>query len=127
MTGRRGRDGFEVVREIAAAMEDVQESTTDRGPSFKVHGRLMACKAINKSAEPGSLMARVGFDQRDELIAGDPRVYYLSDHYADHPVVLVRLSRIDRDSLEGLLQMARRFVNTRKRGRRRAPEPRSAT
>jgi hypothetical protein len=76
----------------------------------------MACPAINKSAEPNSLGVFVGFDQRDELLAADPNVYYLTDHYVDHPVVLVRLSQIRRDSLQGLLQMAWRFVSAKNRG-----------
>lgn len=108
---------FDVVREIATAFEDVQESTTYGAPSFKVGGKLMVCPAINKSAEPNSLAVCVGFDHRDELIAAEPRVYYLTDHYADHPYVLVRLSEIRRDSLQGLLRMAWQFVSAKSRGR----------
>lgn len=105
----RNKLDIDVVREIAMTFEGVQESTTYGAPSFKVRGKLMACPAINKSTEPNSLGVFVGFDQRDELLTADPNVYYLTDHYVDHPVVLVRLSPIRRDSLQGLLQMAWRF------------------
>jgi len=37
----------------------------------------------------------VDFDRRAELLAEAPDTYYLTDHYADHPCVLVRLSQID--------------------------------
>ena len=70
----------------------------------------MACIAINRSAEPGSLMVRVDSDERDELLAADPDVYYLTDHYAPYNAVLVRLSRIDPGVLRDLLGMAHKFV-----------------
>ena len=118
---------FRAVREIATALDDVQESTAYGAPAFKVRGRLITCPAIHKSAEADSLVACVGFDQRDELIAADPGVYYLTDHYVDHPVVLVRLPTIRRDSLEGVLQMAWRFVSAKAPVRRRARREPSAS
>jgi putative YjhG/YagF family dehydratase len=47
-------------------------------------------------------------------------VYYVTDHYVNYPTVLVRLSRIDRDSLRDLLGMAWRFVSskTKRSGRK---------
>lgn len=109
---------FDLVRQAAAGLEDVEEATSYSVPSLKVGGKLMTCPAINKSAEPGSLMVRVSLEERDELIAADPEVYYVTDHYVNHPSVLVRLSKIRRDSLEGLLRMSWRFLNSRnKRGR----------
>ncbi len=101
---------IEVVRKIALSMEGVEEVTTWGVSGFKIRGKLMACPAINKSAEPDSLMARVGFDERDELITADPDVYYLTDHYKDHPVVLARLSRIRKDALRGLIELAWRHA-----------------
>ncbi len=123
----RNKLDIDVVREIAMAFEGVQESTTYGAPSFKVGGKLMACPAINKSAEPNSLGVFVGFDQRDELLTADPNVYYLTDHYVDHPVVLVRLSQIRRDSLQGLLQMAWRFVSVKNGGSARIGRNRKIT
>ena len=107
---------FDTVREIATVFEGVEESTTYGAPSLKLRGKLMTCPAINKSAEPNSLAVCVDLDQRDELIGADPSVYYVTDHYLDHPIVLVRLSKIERDSLEGLLQMAWRFVSAKVKG-----------
>jgi hypothetical protein len=69
--------------------------------------------AINRSAEPGSLGVWVDFDDRAELLAADPDVYYVTDHYAPYNVVLVRLSRVKRDMLRDLLGMAHKFA-TRK-------------
>jgi hypothetical protein len=104
---------FDVVREIALAMPDVEESALHGHPSLKVSGRLLACPAIHKSAEPNSLAVRIGFDERQALLASQPDVYYVTDHYINHPAVLVRLSRIRLDSLRDLLATAWRFASSK--------------
>jgi hypothetical protein len=78
--------------------------------------------ATNKAAEPNTLVISVGFNQRQELIAAEPAVYYLKDHYQSYPVVLVRLGRIPADALESLVREAWHFVNTQPR--RAAPRRR---
>lgn len=110
---------FDVVREIAMALPDVEESTTHGAPSLKVRGRLLTCPALHQSAEPGSLAVRIGFDQRAELLATDPRVYYVTDHYVNYPTVLVRLSQVHRDSLRDLLGTSWRFVSAKAKKRPR--------
>ncbi len=111
------RNTFDTVRQMGLALPDTTEGTTYGSPTLKVHGRMIACIAIHRSAEPETLAVRVSFDQRDELIAADPDVYYLTDHYADYPIVLVRLARVHRDALRDLLKMAWRFESTRGRQR----------
>lgn len=79
-------------------------------PALKVGGKLLACMASHSSAEPGSLVVRIGFEERDALIADDPRTYYVKPHYQDYPSVLVRLALIDREALRDLLRSAWRTV-----------------
>jgi len=107
--------GFDTVREMGLAMPGVEEGTTYGSPALKVGGQMFACIAIHSSAEPDSLAIRLDFDQRDELMAADPDTYYLTDHYVNYPVILVRLSRVHPDALRDLLLTARRFVSARKR------------
>jgi hypothetical protein len=85
-----------------------------------VRGRLLTCPALHGSAEPNTLAVRIDFDQRAELMAAWPDVYYVTDHYVNYPTVLVRLSQIDRGSLRDLLRMAWRFVTpkTKRSGRK---------
>jgi hypothetical protein len=104
--------GFDAVREAVRELPDVEESAGRGAPCLKVRGRLLACPAIHKSAEPDSLVVKIDLDRRAELIAADPDVYYVTDHYVKYPSVLVRLSRIHRDSLRDLLSMSRQFVTT---------------
>ena len=103
--------GFDAVREVARTLAGIEESASRRVWSLKVRGKLLACPAIRKSAEQGSLVVKVGLDQRAELI------YYVTDHYVKYPSVLVRLSRIHRDSLRDLLGVALKFVSDERRGR----------
>jgi hypothetical protein len=105
---------FDTVQEVALSLPGVEKSTAYGAPALKVHGQLLACIPANPSAEPGSLLVRVDFDDRAELLAGDPAVYYLTDHYANYTGVLVRLSHIDPGRLRDLLGMAYKFV-TRQR------------
>jgi hypothetical protein len=113
---------FDTVRELGLALPDVEEGTTYGSPALKVGGKMFACIAVHRSAEPGSLVIRLDLNQRDDLIAADPKTYYLTDHYVDYPVVLVRLARVRQDALRDLLLMAWRFVSAtgkRRTGRRK--------
>jgi hypothetical protein len=110
---RPNRINFDAVRKIALGLPHVEDGTMYGSPALKVQGKLLACLAIHKSAEPDSLAVRIDFEQRDELISADPGTYYLTDHYVDYPVVLVRLSRIHPDALRDLLGAAWRFVSAK--------------
>ena len=55
-------------------------------------------------------MVRVDFDDRAELLAAAPDVYYVTDHYRGYSAVLVHLSRLTQDALRDLLGMAHKFV-----------------
>ncbi len=101
---------YDTVREIGLALPGVEAGTAYGALALKVQGKLLACVPVNRSAEPGSLMVRVDFDDRAELLAADPEVYYVTDHYISYNAVLVRLSRVDPGVLKDLLGMAYRFV-----------------
>jgi hypothetical protein len=66
---------FDTVRKIGLALPNVEASTAWGAPALKIHGKLMACVPTHRSAEPGSLMVRVGFEDRAELLAAVPHVY----------------------------------------------------
>jgi len=102
---------FDTVQEIGLALPGAEEGTSYGVRSLKVGGKMFACPAINKSAEPGTLGIRIPFEQRDELLEADPDTYYITDHYVNYPSVLVRLSRVDRDALQDLLRMAWQYVS----------------
>jgi len=98
------------VRELALALPRVTDSSTSRGFGFKAGGKLLACKAVHRSAEPESLVVRVGAGERDRLIAAHPRTYYVTAHYLAYESVLVRLTKINAASLQALFAIAWQFV-----------------
>lgn len=101
---------FDIVRKVGLTLPGVEESTAYGAPALKVRGKLLACVPSHRSAEPGSLVVRVGFEDRAELLAADPDVYYVTDHYLGYTAVLVRMSRVTTDVLRDLLGMAHKFV-----------------
>jgi hypothetical protein len=108
------RDIFAIVRAIGRQLPDVEESTMYGAPALKVRGRMVACMASHKSAEPGTLVVMMPFEERNALIEEEPASYYLKEHYRNYPVVLVRLSRVQSDALRDLLTGALRFVTERR-------------
>lgn len=117
---KRGALDERALREIALKFPDVEDGTTERGVAFTARGRLLTCAAINASAEPGSLVIRIGAEQRARLLAAYPDALYLPDHYAKHPAVLARLERLDRESLRDILGAAWLFVTEKAVRRKRA-------
>lgn len=97
---------IDVVREIALSLPDVAENTLHGAPSFKVRGKLLACPAIHHSAEPDTLAVRIDTDQRTRLNTAEADSYYVTEHYLKHPMVLVRMQQVDRNSLMALLSLA---------------------
>ena len=104
---------FNTVRNIGLRLPGVEESTAYGFPALKVQGKLLACVPANSSAEPGSIVVRVDSDDRAELLAAAPDVYYVTDHYLDYSAVLVRLSRVNPEVLQDLLGMAYKFVTAK--------------
>ena len=109
---------FATVRTVGLALQGVEAATKyDGSPVLKVGGAFMAGLATHRSAEQGTLVVRSGFEERNWLLADAPETYYVTEYYRKHPVVLVRLSRIDPDALRDLLQVSWRL--TLAKGRRR--------
>ena len=83
---------YDVVREALHGIPGVEEGTSWGCPSWKTGGKMFACAPSNKSAEPDSLVVRIAFDRRAELLADAPETYYITDHYGGYTGVLVLLA-----------------------------------
>jgi hypothetical protein len=103
---------FDAVRTLGLSLPDVVDGTAYGFPALKLGGKLLACIPANKSAEANSIVVRIDLEQRAELLREYPETYYITDHYAPHPTVLVRLSKITRTALKELLRDACRFVSS---------------
>ncbi len=111
-------DDFERVRLVATTLPGVEAGVKyDGSPVLKVGGAFMAGLAMHPSAEPSTLVVRADLDARDDLLADAPETYYLTDYYEPHPVILARLSRLDRDALRDLLAVSLRLTLAKSRRR----------
>jgi hypothetical protein len=100
----------ETALQLGASLPGVKASSGARGIALKWNGRLVACTAINPSAEPDSLMVCIDFPARDALLEKQPDAYYMTAHYRRYATVLVRLAEIDHSELRTLLEQAVQFV-----------------
>lgn len=104
---RPARVTYETVRRIALAFPHVVEGTSYGTPALKVRGKLFA----RLREDPDSLVIKMPFDQREELMAADPETYYITDHYREYEWMLVRLSKVRAEALTELLHIAHRAAS----------------
>jgi hypothetical protein len=100
------------VIELGCKLSGVNESPYYGVRALKLNGRMLACTPVNKSAEVNSAVVAMGFEQRAALLKKHPLLYYITDHYAPHPTMLMRLSRMSHADLERTLRMAWDFVSS---------------
>jgi hypothetical protein len=92
---------------IALALPGVEESTSYGTPSLKVKGKIMS--RLRTEAE-GALALRCDFLDRQILLQAAPRTFFVTDHYLNYPMVLVRLNRVRKRDLPDLIERAWRMV-----------------
>jgi len=102
---------FDDVRDIAMSMPDVVEVTIYGMPAFKAGKARLAGRPIERpDVAPNTIGLHMSIEERERRIAARPDVYYLTEHYAKYPAVLVRLSAIGRDELREALSAAWHFA-----------------
>lgn len=102
---------FEAVKTIGLAFPEIEATTNWAGqPVLKTRGCFVAGLASHRSAEPGTLVVRCPLDDREGFLEDAPDTYYVTDYYRPYPVVLVRLSHVDREALRDLLSVSRRMA-----------------
>jgi hypothetical protein len=104
---RRRPLSFEDVRALALAMPEVSETTSWGMPTFKAGKTTFAVEPHPRpGVVPGSVGVPMSFEERTRLLAARPDVYYLTDHWAKYPGVLVRLASVSRAELREILAAA---------------------
>jgi hypothetical protein len=118
MKKRGPTQAFEIVKAVGLALPEVEATTNWAGsPVLKVRGCFVAGLASHRSAEPGTLVVGCPLDDRERFLEDAPDAYYVTDYYRPYPVVLVRLSHLDRDALRDLLSVSWRMARTKARKR----------
>ena len=98
---KQERPGVTIARlkQIAGAIEGLDETTSYGTLAFKVKKKLVA-----RMREDGdTLVIAMGFVNRDLLMKAEPKVFHLKEHYLDYPYVLIHLDQITPTSLNEYL------------------------
>jgi len=99
--------GHERFLRIALSLPGAELSTSYGTPAVKVRGRLMS--RWRTEAE-GALAIRCDFLDRQILLQAHPEVFFLTEHYRDYPMILIRLEKISRRELLDVVDRAWRLV-----------------
>ena len=85
---------------MALAWPGVERSTSYGTPSLKVKGKF-----LTRLKEDGdSLVIKfVPPDEREMLMQAAPEIFWMTEHYCNWPMVLLRLSCADQQTVEDLL------------------------
>jgi hypothetical protein len=112
---------FDIVRRMGLDLPEVEAMTHWAGlPVLRVRACFMAGLASHRSAEPGTLVVRCALEERELMLEDAPDTYYVTDYYRPYPVVLVRLSHLNRGALRDLLAVSWRMAVAKARPRRRS-------
>lgn len=77
------------------------EKTTSWGqPTLKAHGKLWT---FWSPSEDAPVFKVESFDEREMLVEADPDVFFFTDHYKNHKLILARPDRVDIDWVEARL------------------------
>jgi hypothetical protein len=102
----RGESTFAIARRIALGLPGVDEGTSYGPPALRVRKKLFA-----RLLEDGeTLVVKADADARESLLQMHPNISFVTDHYAGHPMVLVRLAEIGSAHLAEVLESSWRHV-----------------
>ena len=107
-----GRLSFEDVAAIAAGLPGVVEGTSYGTRGWRV-GKKFLMRAKEKMDDVLVILTE-SVDEQEFLIARDPAVYFITDHYRGYPAVLVRLNKVAKRELAALVERAWRRGATKK-------------
>lgn len=102
--------GYARYVKVAKRFPGVEESTAYGTPALKVKGKILS--RWRTEAE-GALALCCDFIDREMLLQADPEVFFLTNHYRDFPMVLIRLDKIRSAALPGLIERAWRMRATK--------------
>jgi hypothetical protein len=106
-TRGKGRNvNWKTVPELALDLPGAEEGTSYGTPAVKVQGKLF----LRLREDNESFVLRCDSENRELLIAEQPEVFFITDHYLNYPWILVRLSTVRKDQLSDLLRQAWRLA-----------------
>ena len=98
---------YERYLKVALALPGTEASTSYGTPAVKVRGKILS--RWRTEAE-GALAIRCDFLDRQILLQAQPDVFFLTDHYFNYPMILMRIEKVSRDVLMDVAERAWRLV-----------------
>ena len=89
------------VRRIALSLPETIEKPWFGTPGFRVKDKGFL--RLRTEAEGGPVVFVADLDEKEALLAADPRAYFTVPHYDGYPAVLVRLAEADETEVRELL------------------------
>jgi hypothetical protein len=102
---------YDTVRRVGLTLPNVVESTSYGTPALKVKGKLF----VRLHQDLDKIVLKTSFERREEMMAADPKTYFITDHYREYPWVLVNLERLPEEALLDLLRIAHREASAAKK------------
>ena len=95
------------VRKIALSLKNAEERPSYGTPGFFVRKTIFA----RILPDDGLVVLKIEYDRREVLMKSDPATYFITDHYRNYPMLIVRLSNVAADDLRELLEDAWRIAS----------------
>ena len=90
------------VRQLALAMADVEERSSYGTPAYFVRRKLLA----RLLGDGDSVVVKIDSRDRQRRIDADPNTFFITEHYRNYPMMIVRLFAISTQDLRELLDAA---------------------
>jgi len=87
---------------VAMSLPGTKETTTFGTKSFRVGEKPYA----RMHDDDATLVLKIDAETRQKLIQDKPDIYYITESYANFPLLLVRLDQIDEAELRAALELA---------------------
>jgi hypothetical protein len=102
---------YERYLSIALQLPGTEVSVSYGTPSVKVKDKVLS--RLRSEAE-GALALRCDFIDRELLLQADPDAFFITEHYRNYPMILVRLDKVRADALPDLVERAWRLQAPKK-------------
>jgi hypothetical protein len=96
---------YDVFKKEALTLPEVEESTSYGTPALKVRNTLMT----RLKEDQTTVVVRSSWENREKLLVIHPEAFFVTDHYRNHPWVLLRLETASLAMLRPVLEHAWRL------------------
>jgi len=79
---------YQQLVDYASTLTAVEQSTSYGTPALKVRGKLM----VRLWDDGTTVVLKTNWEERERLLATYPEIFFLTDHYRDYSLVLMRLA-----------------------------------